>query len=100
MMTVTKMSVMDCDELRKLCIQHQFFTRGTVEEYNDMFDKAREYNTAENKDEQLEAVARCIMQYSTGESLTNFAYSGMTHHAIVCDLMTKIKDDCVTEWYE
>ena len=97
MTTVAKQVVFDCDELRHFCIKHQLFTRGTVEQYSEMFEKAYRFD---GSDEQLEWIARCILAHSSTESLSDFTYNGEDTHHIICAIMTRVWDECVTIWYE
>lgn len=87
----------DCDKLRQFCIHNNFYTRGDCEAYSKMFDIAKTYN---GDIDILQNIADDIIAHSSGESITNFTYSGMTMKDSVGDIMTEIYRNCVIVWFE
>ena len=67
--TVTRLWT--CDSIRRACIDNNLYTRGTCEEYERMFEMARNNDpTIEN----LYRVAQDINDHSKGQTVTNIMY--------------------------
>lgn len=57
------------DDVRQVCIQNQYYTRGTNEEYMDLFNIIRSFSTVD--DTQLFIVAQDIYNHSDVERIMN-----------------------------
>lgn len=57
------------DDVRQVCIQNQYYTRGTNEEYLDLFNIIRSFSTVD--DTQLFIVAQDIYNHSDVERIMN-----------------------------
>ncbi len=57
------------DDVRQVCIQNQYYTRGTNEEYMDLFNIIRSFSTVD--DTQLFIVAQDIYNHSNVERIMN-----------------------------
>lgn len=57
----------DVNELRTVCIRYELYTRGTNEQYSDMFAQARSART----DEQFVSVAQDIWEHSDADDVDN-----------------------------
>lgn len=57
------------DDVRQVCIQNQYYTRGTNEEYLDLFNIVRSFSTVD--DTQLFIVAQDIYNHSDVERIMN-----------------------------
>lgn len=57
------------DDVREVCIQNEYYTRGTVEEYSAMFDMIRSFSTID--DTQLFLIAQDIYNHSNIERIMN-----------------------------
>ena len=57
------------DDVRQVCIQNQYYTRGTNEEYMDLFNISRSFSTVD--DTQLFIVAQDIYNHSDVDRIMN-----------------------------
>ena len=57
------------DDVRQVCIQNQYYTRGTNEEYLDLFNIIRSFSTVD--DTQLFIVAQDIYNHSDVDRIMN-----------------------------
>ena len=61
------------DDLRQLCIDKNWFTKGTNEEYTQMLDSVEKYVNIKTK--KIEYIAKYILRHSkTEQSLTSICF--------------------------
>ena len=82
-MTIREIKSIDTDKVRMVCIQHGLYTRGTNEEYTNLFKMCKEEVTTEL----LYKLAVDIVEHSRSwntdnEQITNVMYL-LNKHAVV-----------------
>lgn len=90
MVRVERMSATD---LRELCIERDWFTAGTCEEYDMLFGMAADFNTHDNENDRiwkLISMATWIRLHSTVSSLCGYELS---------DIMNALQA-CIVTYYE
>ena len=91
----TEVSNIDTCMLREFCCQHEFYTRGDVRAYSNMFDMARQYDGTPGA---LSMIALDIVAHSDENVLLDYTESG-DRDEMVLDMMNMISEHCITRWY-
>ena len=74
-MTITETKRFDADKVRTLCIENQWYTRGTNSDYSDMFamiDNFNHYETITN--DHIAIIATDILKHSNPVDFTDNKY--------------------------
>lgn len=88
-----RVEVISLSDVRNFCIKRNFYTAGTVEQYNAMFDLCTDYNNVKGDIDILESIARDIIHHSSNVSLALYDMQG---DELVGAVMADLQNMCVT----
>lgn len=87
--TYEREAKISASKVRTMCINNSLYTKGTNEEYFNMFKMCKEYS---GNDEELSKIAWDIIDHSDSDELEDFGFE--TIYEIVAWIMGMILNDC------
>ena len=86
-----ELRMIKADKVRRMCIQGNYYTCGTCEEYNEMFNLCETMNPTTDI---YQVIANNIIEHSDIEEIA--LMTGLTKHEMVKSVMWELINDCTT----